>query len=98
LQDLPILHAILEKKWYFDELYQEVFVNNVQRLGSWFRYGFEIRVDRYGPDGLAALFQVLAGRMAALQTGYLFHYALAMICGVVAMIGVGIFVMSGGWH
>jgi NADH-quinone oxidoreductase subunit L len=80
-----MLHAFLLNKWYFDELYDLIFVRPAIWLGRIFwKKGDEGTIDRFGPDGVAA---VIAGgnRLTArLQTGYLYTYALVMLIGIAA--------------
>jgi NADH-quinone oxidoreductase subunit L len=80
-----VLYRFLLNKWYFDELYDFIFVRPSVWLGRllWKR-GDEGTIDRFGPDGAAAA--VFAGtRIAArIQTGYLYTYALVMLLGVAA--------------
>ncbi|HEV2817498.1 MAG TPA: NADH-quinone oxidoreductase subunit L [Allosphingosinicella sp.] len=80
-----VLYRFLLNKWYFDELYDVLFVRPSIWLGRllWKR-GDEGTIDRFGPDGAAAA--VFAGtRLAArVQTGYLYTYALVMLLGVAA--------------
>jgi NADH-quinone oxidoreductase subunit L len=54
-------------------------------LGLW-KQGDGAVIDGLGPDGLAATTQNLAVRASRLQTGYLYHYAFAMLIGVVALV------------
>ena len=80
-----ILHSFLSHKWYFDELYDLVFVRPSLWLGRLFwKRGDEGTIDRFGPDGAAAL--VAGGNMltARLQSGYLYTYALVMLLGLAA--------------
>jgi len=80
-----LLHAFLYNKWYFDELFDVVLVRPSLWLGRllWKR-GDEGVIDRFGPDGAAAL--VVAGTRLTgrLQTGYVYTYALVMLLGVAA--------------
>ena len=96
IDDFPLLHRILTNKWYFDELYQHLFVNSLHRLGMFFRNVFEVSVDRFGPDGIGNIMMQLSGRFSSLQSGFLFHYALAMICGVVLLLGLAIYLAMSG--
>ena len=77
------LHAFLLNKWYFDELYQLA----VRAPAHWFgrflwKGGDGIVIDGFGPNGIAArvIDQAVASR---LQSGYVYHYAFAMLIGVV---------------
>jgi len=78
------LYQFLLNKWYFDELYDFVFVRPAFTIGRllWKR-GDGTVIDGLGPDGIAATTVVLARRVSALQTGYVYHYAFAMLIGVV---------------
>jgi NADH-quinone oxidoreductase subunit L len=81
------LYLFLLNKWYFDELYDRIFTRPAFRIGygPW-KGGDGAVIDGLGPDGLAAATQVLARRTSRLQTGYLYHYAFAMLIGVAALI------------
>jgi NADH-quinone oxidoreductase subunit L len=81
------LYLFSYNKWYFDELYDFLFVRPAMYLG----YGLWKRgdgglIDGIGPDGIAAAARALAQRAVRLQTGYLYHYALAMLLGVAAIV------------
>ena len=81
------LYAFLLNKWYFDELYDFLFVRPAKRLGYflWKRGDVGV-IDRFGPDGVSARVVDVTDRVVKLQTGYLYHYAFAMLIGVVALI------------
>jgi NADH-quinone oxidoreductase subunit L len=84
---LPGLHRFLLHKWYFDELYDAVFVRPAFRLGRGLWQGGDAAlIDGLGPDGVAALSRGLARRVAALSSGYLYHYAFAMLIGVAGFV------------
>jgi NADH-quinone oxidoreductase subunit L len=79
------LYRFLLNKWWFDELYERIFVRPAFALGRGFwKKGDGAVIDGLGADGLAANTLVAARRMSALQTGYVYHYAFAMLIGVVA--------------
>jgi NADH-quinone oxidoreductase subunit L len=81
------LYLFLLNKWYFDELYDRIFVRPAFYLGYGLWKGGDGKViDGLGPDGLAAITQALARRISRLQTGYLYHYAFAILIGVVAIV------------
>lgn len=80
-------YAFLYNKWYFDELYDWLFVNSSLKFGKvlW-EEGDQEAIDGLGPDGLAAL-SLTSGRiLCRLQTGYVYHYAFAMIGGIMLLI------------
>jgi len=81
------LYLFLLNKWYFDELYDFLFVRGANYLGRGFwKSGDGAVIDGVGPDGLAAATLNIARRAAKLQSGYLYHYAFAMLIGVAALI------------
>jgi len=83
----PGVYQFLLNKWYFDELYDFIFTKNVFRLGRVFwKGGDTFIIDGYGPDGLSALVARAAKRLGAAQTGYLYHYAFAMIVGIAVFV------------
>jgi NADH-quinone oxidoreductase subunit L len=82
-----LLYKFLLNKWYFDEIYDALLVNPTKRLGRilW-KWGDEWVIDGFGPDGVSArVLDVTRGAMR-LQTGYLYHYAFAMLIGAAALI------------
>ena len=84
---LRALYLFLLNKWYFDELYDRMFVWPANYLGRGFwRSGDGALIDGVGPDGIAAATLALARRASRLQSGYLYHYAFAMLIGVVLLI------------
>jgi len=83
----PRLYRFLLNKWYFDELYDKVFVKPSFTLGYGFwKSGDGQLIDGVGPDGVAAAVRNVARRAAALQSGYLYHYAFAMLVGISGLI------------
>ncbi len=81
------LYRLFLNKWYFDELYDVVFVRPAKFLGRTLWLGGDGKViDGFGPDGVAATVVNLARRASALQSGYVFHYAFAMLAGVAALV------------
>jgi NADH-quinone oxidoreductase subunit L len=80
-------YLFLLNKWYFDELYDWVFVRTAFVLGNglW-KSGDGAVIDGLGPDGVAAVTRDLARQASRLQTGYLYHYAFAMMIGLVAIV------------
>jgi NADH-quinone oxidoreductase subunit L len=83
----PRLYQFLLNKWYFDELYDKIFVKPAFALGRLFWKGGDgAIIDGLGPDGVAA--RVVDGAKIAvrLQTGYIYNYAFAMLIGVAAIV------------
>lgn len=82
------IYSFLVHKWYFDELYDLLFVRFSFKLGKIFwEEGDKEMIDGLGPNGLAVLSMSGGRLLCRLQTGYLYHYAFAMIIGLVLMIG-----------
>jgi NADH-quinone oxidoreductase subunit L len=83
----PILYKFLLNKWYFDEIYDFIFVRPAFWLGRLFWHGGDQNIiDRLGPDGIAARVVDVTNRVVKLQSGYVYHYAFAMLVGVAALI------------
>jgi NADH-quinone oxidoreductase subunit L len=81
------LYLFLLNKWYWDELYDFLFVKPAFALGCilWKR-GDEGTIDRFGPNGVAALVQRYSDLAVRLQSGLLASYAFAMLLGLVAIV------------
>ena len=82
-----MLYRFLLNKWYFDELYDFLFVRPAFALGRVFWKGGDGRViDGLGPDGVAARVLDTTRSVVRLQSGYVYHYAFAMMLGVAGFI------------
>jgi NADH-quinone oxidoreductase subunit L len=81
------IHRLLYNKWYFDELYDRIFVRKAWGLGRVLSTTGDRKViDGWGPDGFASVSCRIGGAMSRFQSGYLFQYALMMMIGVVAIV------------
>jgi NADH-quinone oxidoreductase subunit L len=81
------LYKFLLNKWYIDELYDIVFVRPAIWIGRVFwKSGDGWLIDGFGPDGVSARVLDVTRNVVRLQTGYLYHYAFAMLIGVAALI------------
>ncbi|MBI1208264.1 MAG: NADH-quinone oxidoreductase subunit L [Azospirillum sp.] len=81
------LHNFFLRKWYFDELYDAMLVKPALVLGrGLWKTGDGAIIDGFGPDGVAARTRAAAARAASLESGYVFHYAFAMVIGLVVII------------
>jgi NADH-quinone oxidoreductase subunit L len=86
-ESIPILYRFLLNKWYFDEIYDFIFVRPAFWIGRLLWKGGDGRIiDGIGPDGVAARVIDLTTQVVKLQTGYVYHYAFAMLIGVAALI------------
>lgn len=85
--DHPILYRFLLNKWYFDELYDAIFVRPAIAIGRLFwRTGDQRIIDGLGPDGISARVLDVTRGVVRVQTGYVYHYAFAMLIGVAALV------------
>jgi NADH-quinone oxidoreductase subunit L len=92
------LYLFLLNKWYFDELFDLTLVNPAKWLGRLLWKGGDGRIiDGLGPDGLSAMVLRVARRASALQSGYLYHYAFAMLIGVAVLVTL-FYTSAGGGH
>ncbi len=81
------LYKFLLNKWYFDEIYDFLFVRPTLWLArALWKYGDGWTIDGLGPDGISARVLDVTRGVVRLQTGYLYHYAFAMLIGVAALI------------
>ena len=86
-RDQPLLYRFLLNKWYFDEIYDFLFVRPAMWLGRLFWKGGDgFVIDGFGPDGVSSRVLDVTRNVVRLQTGYLYHYAFAMLIGVAAFI------------
>ncbi len=86
-QALRPLYLFSLNKWYFDELYDRLFVRPARWIGiGLWKGGDGAIIDGLGPDGVASTTQNLSRRASALQSGYVYHYAFAMLIGVVVLV------------
>ena len=82
------LHRILDKKYYFDELYQWLFARGSVRLGKLLSAGGDQGlIDGLLVNGSAKLVGRLSHGVRQLQSGYLYQYAFTMILGLIVMLG-----------
>jgi NADH-quinone oxidoreductase subunit L len=81
------LYKFFLNKWYFDELYGFLFVRPAFWLGRQFwKRGDEQTIDGFGPNGVSSVVALVAAQARKLQTGYVYHYAFAMIIGLAAFV------------
>ena len=81
------LYKFLLNKWYFDELYELIFVRNISRIGNFLsNFGDKRVIDGLGPDGISSRVMDIAKQVSRIQTGYIYHYAFAMLIGLMLFI------------
>jgi NADH-quinone oxidoreductase subunit L len=81
------IYLFLYNKWYFDELYDRIFTQPALVFGRMLWRGGDMgTIDRFGPDGISAVTRFVSRGASWLQSGYVYHYAFAMLIGVVALV------------
>jgi NADH-quinone oxidoreductase subunit L len=89
-------YLFLLNAWYFDALYDALFVRPAKRLGRFlWKTGDGAIIDGLGPDGVAARVIDITNRVVKLQSGYIYHYAFVMLVGVAIIITYFIFASGG---
>ena len=85
--NLDPLYSISKNKWYVDELYNIIFVRSFFRIANFFwKKGDEKTIDGLGPNGISWLISKSSLYISMFQSGYLFHYAFAMLGGLVIIL------------
>jgi len=77
------LYNFLLNKWYFDELYEAIFVKPLKLIGSFlWNKGDRNIIDRYGPDGFSKIIKYFSNKAVKFQSGYIYDYAFVMLLGL----------------
>jgi len=83
-----ILYSFLNKKWYFDKVYNE----NINKKLLLFGYFVSFKgidkgiVEMFGPYGIATTFSSMGKRFSKIQTGFIYHYAFVMLIGIILLL------------
>ena len=81
------LYNFLLNKWYFDELYDFIFVKPLKTVGKYFWKNIDIKIiDRFGPDGISELVKKLSNKTVKFQSGFIYQYAFIMLLGFSAFL------------
>ena len=77
------LYNFLLNKWYFDELYDFLFVKPIKSIGFilW-KKGDQNTIDRYGPDGFSKVIKFFSDKAVKFQSGFIYDYAFIMLLGL----------------
>ena len=76
------LYLFLKNKWYFDELYELIFVKSLKKAGHYLWKKIDVAfIDRFGPDGISKLIKILSLKAVKFQSGYIYQYAFVMLIG-----------------
>jgi NADH-quinone oxidoreductase subunit L len=86
-EEQQVLYRFLLNKWYFDEIFDRLLVRPAMALGRFlWRKGDGWLIDGFGPDGVSARVVDVTRNVVRLQTGYLYHYAFAMLLGIALLV------------
>ena len=81
------LYKFLLNKWYFDELYEVVFIKSSKKVGIFLWKFFDVKIiDGFGPDGVSKIIKRLSIKANKFQSGYIYHYAFIMLLGFSALL------------
>ena len=81
------IYNFLVNKWYFDELYNLIFVQFSKKIGLYFWKVFDVKIiDRFGPDGISSLIKNLSIKASKFQTGFIYQYAFMILLGFSALL------------
>ena len=81
------LYNFLLNKWYFDEMYDFLFVRPSKKLGTFFWKYVDISIiDRFGPDGISYIIKRFSDKVIKLQSGYIYQYAFIILLGFSAIL------------
>ncbi len=80
-------YNFLKNKWYFDEIYDYIFVKSLKNIGIYFWKKIdELIIDRFGPDGISNIIKILSNKAVKFQSGYIYQYAFIMLVGFSALL------------
>lgn len=85
-EQLKMIFLLLKNKYYFDELYNKIFIRTTRGLSNIFKIIDTQLIDRYGPNGVSVVTRAFSWCMCQLQTGYIYNYALYIILSLVGFI------------
>ena len=86
-EEQPVLYQFLLNKWYFDEIYDAIFVRPAVWLARFlWKRGDGWLIDGFGPDGVSARVLDVTRNVVRLQSGYIYHYAFAILIGAAVLI------------
>ncbi len=81
------LYKFLINKWYFDELYNYIFILPSKKIGIFLWKNIDVKtIDRFGPDGISSIIKKLSDKAVKFQSGYIYQYAFIMLIGFSALL------------
>ena len=76
------VYKFLKNKWYFDEIYDFIFIKGCKKLGLFFWKKIDISfIDKFGPDGISNLVKLFSLLAVKFQSGFIYQYAFIMLIG-----------------
>ena len=81
------LYNFLVNKWYFDELYNILFIQSSKKIGFFFWKSIDVKIiDKFGPDGISSLIKTLSIKASKFQSGFIYQYAFMILIGFSALL------------
>ena len=81
------IYNFLINKWYFDELYNVIFIQSSKKIGLFFWKTIDIKIiDKFGPDGISSFIKNLSLKASKFQSGFIYQYAFMMLLGFSALL------------
>ena len=81
------LYNFLVNKWYFDELYNILFIQSSKKIGLFFWKSIDVKIiDKFGPDGISSLIKTLSIKASKFQSGFIYQYAFMILIGFSALL------------
>ena len=86
------IYNFLLNKWYFDEVYDLIFVKPIKSIGSFLWKSGDVKtIDRFGPDGISKIIKIISKKSTKFQSGYIYDYAFVMLIGLSLLLTIFIF-------
>jgi NADH-ubiquinone oxidoreductase chain 5 len=87
---LKNVYLFLNKKWFFDKVYNYFLISKIMRFGYYVSYKLMDKglVEMFGPLGLVRMFTFFSFRVSLLQTGFIYQYIFFMFVGLILFLGV----------
>jgi len=86
-EENQLLYNFLLNKWYFDELYDFLFIKPSKKIGIFFWKNVDIKIiDKFGPDGISNLIKIFSNKAVKFQSGFVYQYAFIMLLGFSALL------------
>ena len=81
------LYNFLVNKWFFDELYNFLFVQSSKKIGLFFWKIIDVKIiDKFGPDGISSFIKRLSIKASKFQSGFIYQYAFMILIGLSALL------------